>query len=439
MDNIALNFLIAISIGIILGLEREIAYKRDKIRGSAGIRTFILFSIFGFLIAHISINVLNSITLFIVGFAAFILMIIAAYLSVAIKTGKLGATTETASILTFILAAMVALNNTQLQLMSAIIAVIVAAVLALKENLHKIAKNIKSNEVYAAIKLAVISIIILPFLPNKSYTLLEIPYLKELILTSPSLTSIVSQLAVFNPFTIWLLVVFISALSFIGYILVKTVGANKGIGLTSFLGGIVSSTATTVSLAEKSKGKKTTNPFVFGIILASSIMFIRILILVAAINSKLVKFLIVPLGLMALTSFIGAFIISRKKENTKEKMEFSSPFALKPALKFGLFFVIILALSKILYLFLGNSGAYIASLVSGLVDVDAIVLSLSTFSSSGTIAERVAVLGTILAIFANTIVKAGITYVMGEKKVAKKVIIIFAITLVVGIISALLI
>jgi len=432
--DLLINFFLAAGIGAIIGLEREIVHQKRNVHDFAGMRTFILIAIFGFMIAHITINIFNSVAAFIVGFAVLSLFIVAAYSILAMKTGRPGATTEIAAIITFFLAVIVTLDVTQkLRLTAIIITIVVASLLALKERLHKFARDIHMSEVYATIKMAAVSVLILPLLPNKNYTLLDIPYLRELILTSPKISEIVQQMDVFNPFKIWLFVVLITGLSFIGYILIKTVGVNKGIGITSLLGGIVSSTAVTISLSEKSKNKKIFAPFVFGIVLASSVMFARVLILVAAVNSRLLSFIILPLGAMALTGLLASFIITKTmKEESKEKTEFKTPFAIGPGLKFGVFFVFILALSKLLYILIGDKGVYLAGLVSGLADVDAITITLSSWASSGTLAERIAVIGIILAVSANTVVKATLTFLTGNRKVAKWVIGIFALILIVG-------
>ncbi|MBU3912776.1 MAG: MgtC/SapB family protein [Nanoarchaeota archaeon] len=435
-----INFLLAIGIGAILGIEREIVHQKKKITDFAGIRTFILIAILGFLLAYITINLFNSFSAFIVGFAAFMILVIASYVILAMKTGRVGATTEITAIITFLLAAIVTLDITKnLRLIAIIIAVIVASLLALKENLHKFARSVQTTEVYAAIKMAIISIVILPFLPNKAYTMLDIPVLREIIAIFPKTIPLIQQINVFNPFRIWMMVVFISGLSFIGYILVRLIGTNRGIGLTSMLGGLVSSTAVTISLSEKSKESKANSPLAFGIILASSIMFIRVLIEVSVVNNSLLKFLAIPLGAMALAGLVIAFIISRnsKSEKTK-KVEFKNPFALWPALKFGLFFVFILVVSKLLFILFGNSGILIAALVSGLADVDAITITISTLAL-GSLDAKIAIIGIILAVAANTVVKGAITRIMGDNGLAKKVTIAFLIILIIGLALAFLV
>ena len=437
MIDTAVKFLLALSIGLIMGLEREIVQQREKERSFAGVRTFSLFAIFGFLITFFAFDILKSTWAFIVGFAGCLVLIIAAYIMLALKKGRTGATTEIAAMITFILSVIVSLDSAkEWRLTAIIIAVIVASFLALKENLHKFAKGIQVSEVYATIKMALISIVILPLLPNKNYTLLDIPLLNNLLLAFPKITEVLQQLDVFNPFKIWLMVVLISGLSFVGYVLIKTVGENKGLGLTSFFGGIVSSTALTVALAEKSKDKKIAHPFVFGIVLASSVMFIRVLLIISAINPGLIKLIILPLGLMAVTALICAFAITRfKKEKIKEKIEFKTPFAIWPSIRFGILFTLILVASKLLYLILGDKGVYIASLISGLADADAMVLTLASLSISNFIAIKVAVLGIVLAVCSNTLVKVGIVYYLGSKRVAKYLMWITFLILAVGLLT----
>ena len=439
--DLIISFFLSMGIGAVMGLEREIVQQKKKEESFAGIRTFILIAIFGFILTYFSFHILNSSAAFIVGFAAFMLLIVSAYALLSIKTKGYGATTEIAAIITFLLAAIVTFDKTRaMHLLAVIIAVIVASFLALKENLHKFAKNIQISEVYATIKMAAISIIILPLLPNKNYTLLEIPLLNNLILAFPKIVPMIQQLDVFNPFKIWLMVVLISGISFVGYVLIKTVGANKGIGFTSFLGGIVSSTAVTVALAEKSKGKNTTSPFVFGIILASAVMFIRVLLVVSAINPSMISLLIIPLLSMAFTAVLAALFISKLNKNEPmENIDFKTPFAIWPAIKFGIFFMFILVASKLLFVLFGNSGVYISSFLSGFADVDAIVLTLGTLSFSGVLAAKVAVLGITIAVCVNTLLKAGIVYWMGSKKVAKYLLLIILLILAVGIGAAFLV
>jgi uncharacterized membrane protein (DUF4010 family) len=435
-----INFVLAISIGAIMGLEREISHQKKKIEDFAGIRTFILIAILGFILTYISINIFNSIVAYVVGFFAFMLFMIAAYVVIAIKENRIGATTEIAGIITFLLASIITSDLTkELKLTAIIIGICVASLLALKEHLHNFAKSVNTEEVYAAIKLALISVIILPLLPNKNFSLLQFQSLNLFLKDIPWLYNLFEQLNFFNPFKIWLVVVLISALSFAGYIAVKALGANKGIVLTSLLGGIVSSTAVTVSMAEKSKGKEITGPFILGIVIASCVMYLRVLILILAICPPLFKFLILPIGAMCIVGIFSAFFVNKQhKEEKEESLEVKNPFAIKPALTFAGLLIIILGVANLLVYYLGNKGLYLAGLISGLADVDAITVSLSSLVSSGVVLAKVAAIGIILAVCTNTLIKIGIVFTMGNRKLIKSLTLIFFFVLLAGVLVTLL-
>ena len=435
--NVFSNFLIAIALGAMVGFEREIAQLKSVAKELAGLRTFILISLLGAITGYLA-NVSNSNTLFIVALAGVFFITIAGYTVTSFIYKKVGATTEVAALLVFLFGAM---TTTGFRELAIIFTIIVTVVLAIRPILAGFVKKVETAEIYATLELAVISLVILPFLANKSYSPLDIPILTDIIKVMPFFSiETVAQLAVFNPYKIWLMIVFISAISFTGYISIKIVGAEKGLGLTGFLGGLVSSTAVTTSLAQESK--RTTavfRPFVLGVVIASSTMFLRVMLEVLVVNSSLIKFVALPLGVMALTGFIAAFIVwnKEKKEHAK-KIDFKSPFALLPAIKFGLFFAFVLFAAKLGQILYGSKGIYLASLLSGLVDVDAITLSMSSLALTGDISSKVAVTAITIAVSSNTIVKGGIAYLFGAREFGLMIIKIFGLILLLGLASTLL-
>ena len=439
--SLLIDLLITLSIGTIMGMEREVAHQKKDVPDIAGIRTFILIALLGFLCAYVAATILHSVTAFIIGFSLFILLIIAAYTIIAFKTGRMSLTTEIAATITFLLASLLAWDTEQkLNLAIVMIAVCVASLLAVKEKLHSFAKRIKIRELHAALKLAIISLVILPLLPNKNYTPLDIPGIASLFKVTPRIYELAEQLAVFNPFKIWLMVVFISGLGFIGYVLVKTIGTNKGIGMTSFLGGLVSSTAVTITLAEKSRSQTWSTPLALGIVLASTVMVGRIILEVVVIYPALAASLSIPLIAMGIAGIVSTLILSKASTtHRQERIEFESPFALGPALKFGLFFGFILALAKILHLLFGTTGVYTASLLAGLADVDAITITLATLARSQSLESNVAIIGITLAIGANMFVKGAIAYFTGAKYLARMVAIAFLAMTATGILTAFLV
>ena len=400
------NFLVALALGALVGLERE--YHRFKKKGHdfAGIRTFPLIAMFGALSAYlgstISVWILVA-SVFLIGF-----LVIAAYYSLTDHTHKyMGATSEMAAFLTFFLG--VLCYHGEL-IFAAALAIIMTIILYSRTLLHNFAKKIKPRELSDTLKFAVVAFVILPFLPNQGYGPHEI----------------------FNPYVIWLMVVFISGISFAGYILMKWFG-EKGITLAGLLGGLVSSTAVTSSFAGRSKKEtKIYLPLVLGVVLANGIMFIRILIEVFVINRTLFTKMLIPMISLAAVTAVFSYFIWRKAAKVKGKVDLSSPFTLGPALKFGIFFAVILALVKLADVYLSSNGVYIVSLISGFADVDAITVSLSQLAKSS-LALDTARNGIVLAALTNVGVKGGIAFWFGGKKFGKIILAFYAVLIMLGI------
>lgn len=432
------RFLIALLLGAAIGLEREYQHQREKRQDFAGFRTFILIAIFGALVGFASEQLGVDSLLIVISLAAFVLLVSAAYVIVSLKSKRIGATTEFSAIITFLLGILVLKGHV---ILSVIIAIVVATLLAYKPQMHRFARKIEAEEMYATLKFALITLVVLPILPNKGYSLLNIPVLNEIIISFPSTAMLLQQIDVLNPFKIWLMVVFIAGISFVGYVLIKTIGAKAGLGLTGLIGGLISSTAVTSSMAiESKKVKRLKNAFVFGTIIASCTMYFRVLFEVLVLNKSLLKYLIIPLGLMALIGFTYCgYIYLQKpkhvKKRHKKKIEFASPFALSPALKFGLFFGFVLFIAKLFQVLFGDTGLYIASLLSGLADVDAITITMATLAGSGDITQVAAVSAITIAVCSNTVVKGGIAYLFGAKEFGKTIMTVFGVMLAVALIT----
>lgn len=399
------NFLIALALGILIGLEREYSQAKGKYTSFAGIRTFPLISLAGALLAYFS--QLFTSWLFLAGFLIFSALVIVAYYTSSLKSHYHGLTTAMAALITFFLGGLALSGQT---LLAVTLAVTITLLLFARTFLHHFAKKIQKKELFDTLKFAVIAFVILPFLPNKGYGPLEI----------------------FNPFIIWLMVVFISGISFVGYILMKMFG-ERGLELTGIFGGLLSSTATTTSFAARSKKETKIAPaLALGVILANSIMFFRILIVVFVINRNLFFPLLLPMGVLALVSLLFAYLLLKKTKPVKNpKIELRSPFTLGPALKFAAFFALILALAKIANTYFASEGIYLVSLLSGLADVDATTLSLSQLAQNG-LAETIAYQGIILATLTNIAVKGGIAYFFGSKPFGRIVLAFFSFLILLG-------
>ena len=401
------DLLIALAIGALVGLEREYARYKKKAHEYAGIRTFPLIALIGAISAYL--GDLISIWIFIVSIFLMGSLIVVAYFTVVRKVQEhMSATSEIAGLITFFLGALAYYGETTLAVS---VAVIMTIILYSKSFLHHFAEKMKKAELASTLKFAVVAFVILPFLPNQEY----------------------GPLGIFNPFVVWLMVVFISGISFAGYIIMKWFG-EKGIALAGILGGLISSTAVTTSFAERSKKEnKVYLALVLGVVLANGIMFGKILLEVFVLNRNLFFEILIPLLSLAIITAGFSYFLWEKAKKVKGKVMLGSPFTLGPALKFGVFFAVIIALVKVANVYLSSSkGVYIVSLISGLADVDAATVSLSQLAG-GSLSLEIAKRGILIAALTNVAVKGGIAYWFGEKQFGKVVLVFCALLILIGI------
>ena len=396
--DIVWKLLSALGVGLLIGTERGwYGRKEDEGDRVAGIRTFSLIGLLGGIIAFLSTQVGEW--LIPVALLSISALVIASYIfEIKIHhNDDIGITTEVALILTFVLSIWAALGH-QIEALGSAVAVM--AILSMKPVLHKWLRKVDVEVIYAGIKLLVISVILLPILPNKGY----------------------GPWDTLNPYWIWWMVVLISGLSFLGFVLVKYAGEGKGTILTAIIGGLASSTAVTISLAQLSKQQSRTKNklYISGVLIASSIMLIRVLVEVSVVNRNLLNSLWVPLSAMLLLTLgcVGWLYLSSRTDKDEEspELELGNPLKLPTALKFGALLAVILVMATALKEWFGDEGIYLLALFSGLMDVDAITLSLSKMAQNE-ISESVATLGIIISVISNTLVKVGFfSFIAGWKK-----------------------
>ncbi|MDP3065717.1 MAG: MgtC/SapB family protein [Methanobacteriaceae archaeon] len=405
-----LKILTALALGALIGIERE---RKNQETEFAGVRTFMLIALFGIISAYIS----QFYSLFLyLAFTGLIILIGVSYMVTTRKTGSVGLTTEVAAIITFILGGL-CFSPEGLQL-ATILAIITTTILAIKNPLHKFARKISEKELTNTLKFLIIAFVILPLLPNTT----------------------IGPLNVFNPYQIWLMVVFISAISYTGYILIKFIGPERGLGLTGVIGGLVSSTAVTTSMAARAKESSfLMKAAVFATVVASSMMFLRMLFEVAVINPSLLPQLSAPLLVMGVMGIVLGVFIWRRVENRAmdAKLKLENPFSLKPALIFGALFLAVLFMSKIANIYLGTSGVYLTSIISGVADVDAITISMALLAPN-TISPTTAVTAITLAAISNTVFKFLIAWFIGTRKFGRNVGLIFLTIITTGILAVVL-
>ena len=399
------RFLIALALGALIGLEREYATYKNRGHEYAGIRTFPLIALFGALCAYFG-DIISPYIL-IMGMLIIGILVIVAYFIISEKSkNHFGATSEIAGLLTFFIGV---LSYYQEFFFAVTLAVSIAVILYARSLLHHFAEKITSKELAGTLTFIVIVFLVLPLLPNQSYG----PY------------------GIFNPYFLWLVVVVVSGIGFIGYILMKWFG-EKGVVLSGILGGMISSTFTTVSLAQRSmKEKIIYRALALGVVLANGIMFIRMFIEIFIINPtmapKLIPFFLI---MIAASAFMGIFLW-QKASKARGKVALSSPLALWPALRFAIIFSVVVALVKLGNIYLSSQGIYLVSFLSGLIDVDAITLSLANQAKEGLDVD-IASKGIMIAAITNVFAKGVIAYWMGGKKFSRTILWSFGFLIVVG-------
>lgn len=387
-----LNLATALSVGLLIGTERSWSGRDNTGQELAGIRTFGLAGLFGGLATLSAIHF--GAAAWIAMFVALALLTIAGYVIESRTYADHGMTTEVALLITFLLGS---LAVAEMRLLAASVAVVVALLLSLKARLHGALRKLSEAELSGALKLLFISVVLLPVLPSQGY----------------------GPWQAFNPYTTWWMVVLIAGIGFAAYVAIRVLGTRHGLMVTALLGGIVSSTAMTITLARLNT-EKLRPALAAGLLATSALMFPRVLLEVGLINRALLPSLLAPMltaGLIYAAGALFYYLRAGQQPPSGAEPPLKNPFELGPALRFAGLLVIILFLVEGARRLLGDTGIYLVALLSGLTDVDAITLSLSN-SARTDLSEMVAVRGIFLAALSNSLVKAGLILFIGGRAMA---------------------
>ncbi|PRY12806.1 uncharacterized membrane protein (DUF4010 family) [Pontibacter ummariensis] len=395
---------ISLGLGLLVGLQRQ--YQNSKL---AGIRTFPLVTLLGTLSALLSVEYGGWVVA--AGFVSITaIVVIGNFLRIKTTVVRVGLTTEVAMLLMFTIGAYLVHGSSTVAIA---LGATVAVLLQMKGTLHGFVDRIGEKDIRAIMKLVVISMVILPVLPNRTYG----PY------------------DVINPHNIWLMVVLIVSISLLGYFAYKAFGGKAGAILGGSLGGLISSTATTVSYARRTKSASANTMLAALVILiASTIAFVRILLEVTVVAPDILGIVAPPFIAMFLLMTVIAGVAYIFKGNNGERMpEQGNPAQLKVALVFGLVYGVVIFASAAAKDFLGEEGLYIVGILSGLTNVDAITLSTARLMTSGNIdlhnGWRVILIGA-LSNIAFKIVLAGF---LGSRSLFAKIALLLGLVLIGGI------
>lgn len=398
------NSVLSLGLGFMIGLQREMhTIYMKKTKDFGGARTFSMIALLGYLSSWFTsyIPYFILITSSIVG-----LLLIAAYIVNSISTSEKGATTEFSALISFLTGVML----THLPpIFPIFITIIVLFLLNLKEKIQEYEHTIAKQDLSAAILFMLMTFVVLPILPDK----------------------VLDPWGLINLYRIWIMVVLVAGISFFGYIAIRFLGPTYGIGMAGLFGGLVSSTAVAMSMARRvhENGFLTKN-LAIGIALASSVMLIRAGIEIWVINPELIRLFILPIVIGSLCGYgyIGVLYFTSKRENIPQNIEFKNPFDLKEALVMGLLFGATIALIKLADEYAGTMGVYAVAFMSGVADVDAIILSLSSLAKNG-LPHVTAHYAILIAIISNTLAKMGIVFFLGKSELFRFIFVYYAISI----------
>ncbi len=385
------QFLTSLAIGLLIGLERE----RNP-SAKAGLRTFALVAVFGTLIALLADKSATP-WLLIAGLLAVAAMIVAAYFNNPPENNDPGTTTVAALLICYALGILVWFGFSKLAVM---LAIATTTLLYFKPELQGMTQRLSRRDLVSILQFSVLSFVILPILPDQNFG----PY------------------GAFNPYQAWMMVVLISGLSLAGYVALRWTGQRYGAPLLGFLGGLVSSTATTLVYAKHSKlnsGMLQLSAVV--ILIASQVVLIRLMVVSGIVSPNILKQLAPVMGLGLLFGIIATLYNWKRLKSAGElpMPETSNPTEIHTALTFGLLFVVVLFCAAWLSDIAGSSGLYIVALVSGLTDVDAITLSSLRLFNMDKLSDTQAVTSISLAFLANMMFKFGMAASIGGLALAK--------------------
>lgn len=379
-------------IGLLIGLERE--RKPDT---KAGLRTFALTSMLGCL-AGLLAEKAGSGWIIAVGLLMVATMMIVAQARDPLENGDPGTTSVIALMLCYGLGAAVWFGHAALAVM---LAVATTILLYFKAQLEGVSRRLTHKDVISILQFAVLSLVVLPILPNQDYG----PY------------------AALNPHQIWWMVVLISGLSLTGYAALSLIGSRQGAPVLGFLGGLVSSTATTIVFARNARqNADLTATAALVILIANLVVTLRL----AIVTLVLAPSLLAPLlGVLGGGLLLGIAVVLFKWRTLTATTDLplpdvKNPTELRTAISFGLLYGAILLLSAWLQDIAGSQGLYLVALVSGLTDVDAITLSTLRLFNQQTLDATLAVVTIGLAVLSNLAFKTGLVIVVGGRTLARR-------------------
>ncbi|HET8723636.1 MAG TPA: MgtC/SapB family protein [Anaeromyxobacteraceae bacterium] len=408
---------LAVVAGLLIGLEREQSGPSDKDPESflGGARTYPLVALAGALSALLGRNLGALLVVAVLG--ALVVFLVVSYVDVVRRGSDRGITSEVALVVAFLLGAVAVSADLVPQGGRRVFtvlgtAVAVTALLSAKPVLQPLMRRVSREDVVSVLKFLIVAVLLVPWLPDRNF----------------------GPLGALNLRTIGWMMLLVAGVSFVGYAATRLLGPQRGLAVTGFVGGLVSSTAVTLAMSSRSKGNPAIErPAALAVVLASSLVFVRVLLVVAFVDMELAAALALPMMAMALAGLAACAVLYRRaaQANGGEPIHLKNPVSLSSAFEFALIFAAVMAGSKAASHYLGSAGVYAAALVAGTADMDAIALSMAELAGTQ-VTVAVGATAVVLAGFTNTVVKGVMAVALGSWGYARTVLACFALILAAG-------
>lgn len=393
---------IALGLGLLVGLQREVEKKP-----LGGIRTFALVTIFGAMSALLS-REFGGWVLFGALLAVTAALVITNLVTMSRGEADPGITTELALVLMFAVGAYVVIGE---PVVAVVVGGTIAVLLEFKQRLHGLVERLGEEDVEAIMRFVLLALVILPILPNRDF----------------------GPFSVLNPFEIWLMIVLIVGISLGGYIIYKFFGQEAGAVVGGILGGIISSTATTVSYSRRSKSAGVASMPAIVIMIASTIVLIRVLAEIRIVGPSLFSSAVPPLALLLVVFVaLSAGLWVRDRHGEPVGLEAGAPSELKPAIFFGLMYAIVVLGIAAAKEYFGEGALYVVAGISGLTDVDAITLSTAQLVERGALDSTIGWKLILIATLSNMLFKGATVALLGTKRLFTIIASLYGIAFVAG-------
>jgi uncharacterized membrane protein (DUF4010 family) len=384
------KILLVLFLSFLIGLEREEHKAGNEQYSFGGVRTFPLIGLIGYTIALLSGTQLLPLT---VGFAVVAGFLLLSYRHKLAASASGGVTTEMSGLATYLVGALVSHEQYWI---ATTLSVASMFLLELKVALESLTKRIAPEEILTFTKFLLLTVVILPVLPNQSFGPFEI-----------------------NPFKTWLVVVAVSAVSYGSYVIDRLTQGQGGVVLAAILGGAYSSTVTTVVMARRSARENRPHLFSGGTLIACGVMYLRLAALLALFNRGLMFTLGPPFVVLAVTAIAVGWLWTRLPDpNAKDiQREFQpkNPLEMRAAFLFALLFVGMLIATHLVVTYLGTAGVYSLAALMGVTDVDPFIMGM-TQSAGGIAVLQVASTAILIAAASNNLVKGIYAYAISDRK-----------------------